>query len=139
MPDVKDPLLLDTDVLVDFLRGHPEAVAYVKSQGDRIVLSAMVSAELYAGVRDDKELQRIDQLLSLFPILDVTPDLARSAGLLKRDHSKSHGVGLADAIIAATAMAYGAEVGTLNVKHYPMLKGLTPPYTKNALRPGLSP
>ncbi|TFG89271.1 MAG: type II toxin-antitoxin system VapC family toxin, partial [Hyphomicrobiales bacterium] len=42
---------------------------------------------------------------------------------------KSHGVGLADAIIAATADSENAELKTLNVKHYPMFKGLTPPYT----------
>ncbi len=136
MPDIKSPVLLDTDVLVDFLRGHPDATAYVKSQGDRIVLSAVVVAELYAGVRDDEELQAIDEFLSLFPILPITRDLARSAGLLQRDYRKSHGVGLADAIIAATAEAQGAELKTLNVKHYPMLHGLKPPYIKKPRPPG---
>jgi hypothetical protein len=130
MPHLTTSLLPDTDVLVDFLRGHPDAVAYVKSQSERIVLSAVVAAELYAGVRDAEELQRLDEFLSQFAILPVTWELARSAGLLRRDYRKSHGVGLADAIIAATAKAHGAEVGTLNVKHYPMLKGLKPPYTK---------
>jgi hypothetical protein len=52
------------------------------------------------------------------------------AGILKRDFGKSHGVGLADAILAATAQAEGAELATLNVKHYPMIKGLRPPYEK---------
>jgi hypothetical protein len=130
MPDITTSLLPDTDVLVDFLRGYPDAVAYVKSQGERIVLSAVVVAELYAGVKDDEELQRMDEFLSQFTVLPVTWELARSAGLLRRDYRKSHGVGLADAILAATAKAYGAEVGTLNVKHYPMLKGLKPPYNK---------
>jgi predicted nucleic acid-binding protein len=135
MPDLKASLLLDTDVLVDVLRGYPEALAYVKLQEERILFSAIVSAELYAGARDDAELARIDHLLSRYPMLDVSPDIARSAGLLKRDYHKSHGVGLADAIVAATAITYGVEVGTLNVKHYPMLKGIKPPYTKTALRP----
>ena len=123
-------LLLDTDVLVDFLRGQPDAVAYVKSEADRISLSAIVVAELYAGARDDDDLRRLDDLMSLFPVIPVTADLARAAGLLKRDYSKSHGVGLADAVIAATAEALEAELKTLNVKHYPMLKGLQPPYVK---------
>ena len=41
-----------------------------------------------------------------------------------------HEVGLADAVIAATAESLGAELKTLNVKHFPMLKGLKPPYVK---------
>ena len=41
-----------------------------------------------------------------------------------------HGVGLADAMLAATAEAENAELKTLNTKHYPMFKGLRPTYTK---------
>jgi hypothetical protein len=40
------------------------------------------------------------------------------------------GVGLADGLLAATAEAQDAELKTLNVKHYPMFAGLTPPYRK---------
>lgn len=124
------PILLDTDVLVDFLRGHPEAVAYVKAQADRVVLSAVVAAELYAGVRDNDELARLDDFLSLFRVVPVTTELARTAGLHKRDYHRSHGTGLADAMIAATAESEQAELKTFNMKHYPMLKGLKPPYAK---------
>jgi predicted nucleic acid-binding protein len=132
---VKKSILLDTDVMVDFLRGNPAAVAYVKAQADRIILSAVVVAELYAGVRDAEELTRLDDLLSLFRVVAVTPDLARSAGLLKHNYHPSHGTGLADAIIAATADSEQAELKTLNIQHYPMLKGLRPAYAKNS--PGI--
>ena len=110
--------------------GHPAAVAYVKDRADCIILSPIVAAELYAGVRDGEELARLDELLSLFPVIPVTVELARSAGLYKRDYFTSHGTSLADAMIAATAEAQQAELKTLNIKHYPMLKGLKPPYTK---------
>jgi predicted nucleic acid-binding protein len=56
--------------------------------------------------------------------------LARAVGLNKRDYSKAHGVGLADAIVAATCKAENAELKTLNIKHYPMIRGLKPAYTK---------
>jgi predicted nucleic acid-binding protein len=128
---MKKPVLVDTDVLVDFLRGQSEAVAYVRAHADRTILSAIVAAELYAGVKDSEELERLDAFLSLFPIVPVTAALARRAGLYKRDYQKSHGVGLADAVIAATAEAEQADLKTLNIKHYPMLKGLKPPYVKS--------
>jgi predicted nucleic acid-binding protein len=132
-------VLVDTDVMVDFLRGHPKAVALVQAQSARIILSSIVAAELYAGVRGEAELATLDGLISLFRVVPVSPQLARAAGLHKRDHAKSHGIGLADAIIAATAEAENADLKTLNTKHYPMLKGLKPAYMKTSGgRPGIS-
>jgi predicted nucleic acid-binding protein len=127
---VSTPLLIDTDVMVDFLRGNPKAVALLTEHSPRILLSAIVVAELYAGVRGEEELQILDSLVSLFRIIPVSPELARDGGLLKNEYAKSHGVGLADAIIAASAKAEQAELKTLNTKHYPMFKGLRAPYRK---------
>jgi predicted nucleic acid-binding protein len=90
-----------------------------------------VVAELYAGVKGDAEHAALDAFVSLFRVVPVTHALAQSGGLLKRDYGKSHEVGLADAIVAATAQAENAELKTLNTKHYPMLKGLRPAYTKD--------
>ena len=123
-------LLLDTDVLVDFLRGQSKAVAFVNARSARIILSSIVVAELYAGVRGDREQAALEDLVSLFRVVPVSGEIAKTGGLYKRDYGKSHGVGLADAILAATAEAENAELKTLNTKHYPMLKGLRPAYTK---------
>lgn len=122
--------LLDTDVLVDFLRGHSEAVAFVNAHSARIILSSIVVAELYAGIRGDGEQAALEALISLFRLVPVGGEIAKTGGLYKRDYGKSHGVGLADAILAATAESENAELKTLNTKHYPMLKGLRPAYTK---------
>ena len=126
-------ILLDTDVLIDFLRGHPKAVAFVDANQHRIILSAIVVAELYAGVRggkDDREQRVLREFLSLFRIVPVNTDIAELGGLYKRDYGGSHGVGLADAIVAATARTEDAALKTLNVKHYPMLPGIKPAYRK---------
>jgi predicted nucleic acid-binding protein len=127
---VSEPILLDTDVLVDYLRGQSDAVTLVKGCADRIVLSAVVLAELYAGVRDDAELKQLDEFLALFPVVSVDATIARSAGLYMRDYHKSHALGLADAVIAATADTCRATLKTVNVRHYPMFKGLKPAYSK---------
>jgi len=126
---MKKMILIDTDVVVDFLRGYDEAVAYLKGLSGEVALSAIAVAELYAGVRDD-EREKLDEFVSLFPVLPITPEIAKNGGLLKRDYHRSHGIGLADALMAATAIEQKAELKTLNTKHYPMFKGLKPPYTK---------
>lgn len=122
-------LLIDTDVLVDFLRGFPKAVKYVKTHSEEIIISAITVAELYAGVRDE-ERRQLDDFISLFDVIPVSDEIAKSGGLFKQQFFKSHGVGLADAIIAATSIISDAELKTLNTKHYPMLKGLRVPYSK---------
>ena len=122
--------LLDTDVLVDFLRGETKATAFVNANSTHIILSSIVVAELYAGVKNDEERATLEDFVSIFPVIPVSAEIAKAGGLYKRDYGKSHGVGLADAILAATAEAEKAELKTLNVKHYPMFRELRPAYSK---------
>ena len=123
-------ILLDTDVLVDFFRGYSKAVAFVNTHSARIILSSIVVAELYAGVKGDAEQAALENFVSLFHVVPVSVEIAKAGGLYKRDYGKSHGVGLADAILAATAEVENADLKTFNTKHYPMLKGLRPAYKK---------
>jgi len=124
------PILLDTDVLIDFFRGHAKAEAFINTYNARIVLSSIVVAELYAGIKGESEQATLQEFVSLFRVIPVSADIGKVGGLYKRDYGKSHGVGLADAILAATAKAENAELKTLNTKHYPMLKDLKPAYLK---------
>jgi predicted nucleic acid-binding protein len=124
------PILLDTDVLVDFFRGFDKAVVFVNENNARIILSSIVVAELFAGVKGDGEQAALENFISLFRVIPVDATIGKAGGLYKRDYGKSHGVGLADAILAATAEAANAELKTLNIKHYPMLKGIKPAYKK---------
>ncbi len=123
-------ILFDTDVLVDFFRGTRKAVDLVNLHSERIILSSIVVAELFAGVKGDSELAVLEKFVSLFRVVPVSTEIAKVGGLYKRDYGKSHGVGLADAILAATAEAEDAELKTLNIRHYPMVKGLEPAYKK---------
>ena len=123
-------ILLDTDVLVDFFRGYSKAVTFINRYSPRIILSSIVVAELFAGVKGDAEQTALENFVSIFRIVPVTAEIAKTGGLYKRDYGKSHGVGLADAILAATSEVENAELKTLNIKHYPMIKGLAPAYKK---------
>lgn len=125
-----EAFLLDTDVLIDFLRGCSKAVDFINANSYQIILSSIVVAELYAGVKGESELKVLESFISLFRVVPVTSEIAKTGGLYKRDYGKSHGVGLADAIIAATCDAENVELKTLNTKHYPMIKDLKPTYRK---------
>lgn len=62
---MRTPILPDTDVLVDFLRGHSKAVAFVNTHQSHIILSSIVVAELYAGVKGDAEFAALRDFISL--------------------------------------------------------------------------
>src|ERR1700704_5901024 len=103
-------LLIDSDVLVDYLRDRAEAVTYLESLVPPLSISAITVAELYAGVRDGAERTTLDEFIDSFRVVAIDKDIATRAGIIRRDFGKSHGTGLADAIIAATAEAHQANL-----------------------------
>lgn len=113
--------LVDTDVWIDYLRGHPQAIACIKQLPERVWISAVSVAELHAGVREGAEREALAQLISSLDVADLTTEIATNGGLLRRDYGRSHGVGLNDALIAATAIELNLQLLTLNIKHYPAL------------------
>lgn len=123
-----DRLLFDTTILVDHLRGNERARRYIKSVPETKCISVITRAELFAGVFDADEQAKVEALLSVFRVYDVTSRIAEQGGYFKRDFQPSHGTGLADALIAATADVQNARLVTLNVKHFPMLDDVIVPY-----------
>ena len=72
-------LLLDTDVLIEYLRGRSEAVEYLESLSSDLYLSVISVAELFAGIKGDEEERSLKQFLLAFAILPVTEKVARRA------------------------------------------------------------
>lgn len=123
--------LIDTDVLIDYLKGRDEAVHFLESQQVSMLISAITVGKLYAGVRDGKERLLLDNFIEYFQVVPLNRALAVKGGLFRRDFKKSHSVGLADAMIAATAESENATLVTLNQKHFPMISDIVIPYRKN--------
>ncbi|MGQ0486077.1 MAG: type II toxin-antitoxin system VapC family toxin [Hyphomicrobiales bacterium] len=121
-------LLIDTTVLVDFLRGHPRAVRYMGELELKPFVSAMTVAELYGGIREGVERQTLDRVLTGCEPVPIDDMVAEKGGLMFRKFSRSHGVGLADALIAACADVVSAQLVTHNRRHFPMLAEVLVPY-----------
>jgi hypothetical protein len=68
--------------------------------------------------------------VAAFEVLALDRQPAQRAGLWRRQYGPSHGTGLADALIAASAEAAGATLVTLNRRHFPMLEEVLVPYAK---------
>jgi predicted nucleic acid-binding protein len=106
---------------------------FAQLPGDCAV-SAVSIAELHVGVREGAERKALALLLDTFLHVDLSAPIAAQGGLLRRDWGRSHGAGLNDALIAATALTTRRVLLTLNAKHFPMLtkNQLLVPYQKLA-------
>lgn len=123
--------LLDTTVAVDHLRGDQAGIDHLRNlveNDETLAASEVVRFELVAGIRED-ELPALEQFFSAVSWVPVGEDVARAAGELARKHRRAHsGIDDADYLIAATALLLEADLLTTNVRHFPMLPGLAPPY-----------
>lgn len=123
-------ILVDTDIVIDFLRGDKQAVVYFKAEAGSICFSVITVAEIFTGIRNRQEEAEVERLFAIFPVIAATTEIAREAGRLVRQYRLSHSVEIPDAFIAATCLASGCVLHTLNTRHYPMFKELKPPYAK---------
>ncbi len=115
--------LFDTDVLIAYLRGYPQAVELVKdlaTQQFDFLISPVTVIEIEAGIRDTEK-ARTYELLDIFEVCTVDRSIAHSAGFsLRKYRKKGVTLGLADVIIAATALIHHLTLVTYNTSHYPM-------------------
>lgn len=113
-------VLLDTDVLIDLLRGREATKAFLHEvAGHSIPCCSVISvAEIYVGMRPEEEADTVNLLDGLVIVL-LTREIAEAAGRFKR-RTKSRQLELADCLIAATAFMEGAALATGNVKDYPI-------------------
>lgn len=115
-------LMIDTDILIDHLRGLQQAHRFLRERresGDLLHVSVITHAELLAGARPSEE-QMLQELLESLQTVMIDKAVAEQAGQYCREYSKSHGILLPDALIAASAKGVNAILVTLNAKHFPM-------------------
>ena len=114
--------LVDTDVIIDHLRGEENARDFLKRMKEEdaeILYSVITKAEIYAGLHPREE-EEVKRLLRSMDEVGVNGEIAENGGRYKNKFHASHGLLLPDALIAASAKRIGAILVTLNRKHYPM-------------------
>lgn len=119
-------IIVDTDVLIDAGRKISEAVSCLEriEQRSSLATSVVTQMELIVGCRDKAELRELEKFLRRFMILDLTEAISAKAVELLTRYRLSHGLLIADALIAASAMIYGAELISKNQRDYRFITGL---------------
>lgn len=109
-------LLVDTDVCID----HLEDVRRLPGRRSHLGYSVVTRVELFVGADDETEESAIRGLLRSMDEYPVDRRVADEAGRVRREH----GLRLADALIAATALVHGFTLHTRNVRDFRRVRGL---------------
>jgi hypothetical protein len=116
-------LCLDTNILIDVLKGEPSALAWLEHQ-QRPAVSLITWMEVLVGCQPD-EAPVVKSWLEGFDRIAVDPCVAEAAVLLRQEHALK----LPDAIILASAQCSGFVLATRNTKDFPLrLRGVLHPY-----------
>jgi hypothetical protein len=122
--------LFDSTVLIAHLRGIEPATQLLRQAVTEgaAVCSVLSRVEIEGGMKSSEraDVRRLFSALKLEPVND--PIAIRAGEHLRRYRTSHRGIDIVDYVIAATAEMLGAELLTLNVKHFPMVKGLRPAF-----------
>lgn len=118
------PVLLDTTVIIDLLRGRAAAVSRTEElarTGELVFTSVVNVEEIHRGLRGPLERAAAGRLLEGLRLAPLGRVEGARAGEWRRQHAEQ-GVTLsqADCLIAAAAYSVGARLATGNPKHFPM-------------------
>lgn len=119
--------LLDTTVLIDLSLGNLNAADFIDSaseSGTSLFISVISAMELIAGCRDKDEVEKAQKLIADFTLLHLSPAESIKAYELMVNYSKSHGMAIPDALIAATAIVHDLELASDNERHFSMIPDL---------------
>ena len=116
-------MIIDTDVLIWYMKGNEKAYEVIESS-KTLFISVVTYRELVQGMRNKTELINLRKALLGWnaQILYITEEISAKAMFYVEQHYLSHSIQLADALIGATAIAYGFPLLTANDKHYKVLK-----------------
>jgi predicted nucleic acid-binding protein len=117
-------IVVDTDILIWILRGNADVVqqfkAAVAATGGFVYITPVQVAEVFAGMREGEVIKTRDFLQSML-LLPLDYRIGEEAGTFLNQFKGSHGVTLADSMIAAATRCNALKIWTFNRKHYPML------------------
>jgi len=121
-------ILLDSTVLIDIARGNTNAIDFVNSleeNNQEIAISIISSMELIIGCRSKKEIDKTLKFLQDYSTINISIPISRKAYKLIIQYSKSYGLVIPDAFIAATAITESLILVTSNVRHFEMIDSLS--------------
>ena len=118
-------LVIDTDVFIRIFRGDAALKTKVDALAHDAAINTVVYLELIQGAQNAQQLRDTEAYLARFMLLPLTHAVSIKAIELVRIYALTHGLRLADSLIAATCVEENLPLLTFNVKHFRSIQGLT--------------
>lgn len=118
-------MLIDTDVLIWYMRGNRKAFNLIENQNG-FYISVVTYIELVQGMRNKLELSEFRKAIRIWncKIIHLNEEISSKAMFYIERHYLGHSLELADALIATTALVNGLPLITGNDKHFRIIKEL---------------
>jgi len=117
--DEKINYLLDTCILIDFLRGNPNVYdLFVTDENIKLSMSTITMMELIIGALNKREVNFIQKAFSKIEIIYIDDEISKMAEDLIIKYSKSHNLQIPDALIASTSIKMNVELITYNISDF---------------------
>jgi predicted nucleic acid-binding protein len=118
-------LLIDTDVLIWYMRGNEKAASMIDKQ-DPFSISSVTYMELVQGMRNKTEFNRFRKMILSkdIRIIQINEEISSRAIYYVEEYYLSHSLQIADALIVSTAVDNGLKLLTGNAKHFQVIKDL---------------
>ncbi|TFF38915.1 type II toxin-antitoxin system VapC family toxin [Mucilaginibacter psychrotolerans] len=118
-------VIFDTNILIELYHGNPQIKTKIEVlEAETFYVSSITAAEFLVGARDKVEFSRVEKHLAKYNVIPITPDISEIFLSLFKTYSLSHRPGIADALIAATALYYQIPLFNLNKKHFQFIPGI---------------
>ena len=118
-------MLVDTDVLIWYLRGNEKAYRAIVSESG-LCISVITYMELVQGMRNKTELNYLRRSLRQWnaKLLYISEEISAKAMFYVEQYYLSHSLQVADALVGATAVAHSLPIFTGNGRHYRTVKDI---------------
>jgi predicted nucleic acid-binding protein len=118
--------IVDSDILIDVARGEADAINCLLrlEQTSVLAISVVSQMELIVGCRSKKELQDLEKFLNRYQVLKISDRISDRAVDLVKQYFLSHGLLIADGLIAATALIHNEAFITKNQRDFRFIADL---------------
>ncbi len=118
--------IVDSDILINIARGDAEAINCVLQleKISTLAISSVTQLELIVGCRNKTELRDLEKFLRRYQILKITDQISDLAVELLKQYFLSHGLLIADGLIAATALIHNQAFITKNQRDFRFIADL---------------
>ena len=131
---VEKIILFDTDAFLEMMRENVEVINFVKGIDlDSVYINPIIKAEIQFKAINKRDLSVINAKLEGYPIIPLDDDISEKFSEMYERYLLSRRPGIADMLIAATAVSYDIPLFTLSTAHFNFIRELK--LLKHSIKP----